>query len=269
MTSWRGRDGAPAKTVDVPANGLKTITDRAARAPVDRDQRIPRTIMQTFKRREVPAGLFRACASWSELNPDYEYRFYDDDACRAFIKDHFGEKTLACYEAIQNGAFRADLWRYCALYVHGGVYADADTVCRRPLSKLIRETDEFIVPFAVNRSFLFNAFICTAPGHPFLKTAIERAVELISANDFADPFKVVGPGGLGAAVNLTLGRERATRYRAGDHSVGGYSFRILRKLHTPWASGRRVLDGLQTVLMCKYDSYFSDLKASGVRHWTQ
>ena len=235
-----------------------------ARLPSATVQKIPRTILQTFKTRRVPAGLFGATKSWLELNPEYEYRFYDDDGCRTLIKEHFGEQTLACYESLTRGAFRADLWRYCALYVHGGVYADADTVCTRPLRKLIRENDDFIVSRGKYRRFLFNAFICSVPRHPFLKNAIDTAVERITAGDLANP---VGAEVLGMGVNKTLGRDLSSRFRVGNHNIAGFSFRILRKIDTPWPSGRRVLDGFRTAFMCHYKGYFDDLKQAGVSHW--
>jgi len=238
-----------------------------ARLPSATVQKIPRAILQTFETRRVPAGLFGATKSWLELNPEYEYRFYDDDDCRTLIKEHFGEQTLACYESLTRGAFRADLWRYCALYVHGGVYADADTVCTTPLRNLIRENDDFIVPHGNSRRFLFNAFICSVPRHPFLKNVIDTAVERITAVDLANPFFIVGPGALGMAVNKTLGRDVSSRFRVGNHNIAGFSFRILQKIVTPWSSGRRVLDGSRTIFYVKYKGYFDDLKQAGVSHW--
>jgi hypothetical protein len=230
-------------------------------------QKIPRTILQTFETRRVPARLFAATRSWLELNPEYEYRFYDDDDCRSLIKEHFGEQTLACYESLTKGAHRADLWRYCALYAHGGVYADVDTLCTTSLRNLIRENDDFIVPHGNNRRFLFNAFICSVPRHPFFKAVIDAAVERIIARDLADPFFIVGPGALGMAVNKTLGRKISSRFRVGNHNIAGFSFRILRKIVTPWPSGRRVLDGSQTIFYVRYKGYFDDLKQAGVSHW--
>ena len=242
-------------------------TNVVARLPSATVQKIPRVILQTFETRRVPAGLFGATRSWVELNPEYEYRFYDDDDCRALIKEHFGEQTLACYESLPRGAFRADLWRYCALYAHGGVYADVDTLCTTPLRNLIRENDDFIVPHGNSRRFLFNAFICSVPRHPFFKTVIDTAVERITAGDMADPFFIVGPGALGMAVNKTLGRDLSSRFRVGNHNIAGFSFRILRKIVTPWSSGRRVLDGSRTIFYVKYKGYFDDLKQAGVSHW--
>jgi hypothetical protein len=241
-----------------------------ARLPSGTAQKIPRAILQTFETRRVPAGLSEATKSWLELNPEYEYRFYDDDDRRTLIKEHFGEQTLACYESLTNGAFRADFWRYCALYVHGGVYADADTLCTRPLRKLIRENDDFIVPRANNPRFLFNAFICSVPRHPFLKNVIDTAVECITAGgDLPNPFFIVGPGALGMAVNKTLGRDVSSKFRVGNHNIAGFSFRILRKIVTPWLSGRHVQDGFRTIFMCHYKGYFDDLKQAGISHWSK
>ena len=236
------------------------------RLPSGAVQKIPRIIFQTFETRRVPAGLFGATRSWFELNPEYEYRFYDDDDRRTLIKEHFGEQTLACYESLRKGTFRADFWRYCALYVHGGVYADADTLCTRPLRELIRENDDFIVPRGTIPRFLFNAFICSVPRHPFLKNVIDTAVERFKTGDFAHTF-IVGAGALGIAVNKTLGRDVSSTFRVGNHNIAGFSFRILRKVTTPWLSGRRVLDGFRTIFMCQYNGYFDDLKQAGVSHW--
>ena len=46
-------------------------------------QRIPRVLFQSAPARRVPPRLFAAARSWWELNPEYEYRFFDDDAMRA------------------------------------------------------------------------------------------------------------------------------------------------------------------------------------------
>ncbi len=69
------------------------------------------------------------------------------------------------------------------------------------------------------------------------------------------------------AVNKTLGRDVSSTFRLGNHNIAGFSFRILRKIITPWWSGRRVLDGFRTIFMCHYKGYFDDLKQAGVSHW--
>ena len=39
------------------------------------------------------------------------------------------------WSTLRAGAAKADLWRYCALYVHGGVYLDLDACICGPLDR--------------------------------------------------------------------------------------------------------------------------------------
>ncbi|MEB3231014.1 MAG: glycosyltransferase [Leptolyngbyaceae bacterium] len=265
MTKDATMNQEPAQTsreniANIPKQVMPTLT---ATAP----QNIPRLIHQTFETCSVPARMQEAAMTWSNLNPEYEYRFSDKDDRVQFIQTHFEAEVLAAYHALNNGAFKADLWRYCKLYVEGGVYADVDTLCSRPLSKLIRPDDAFIVPSGVGPYYVFNAFICSVPHHPFLHKAIYRAVELILAQEHKNMTWVTGPIGLGVSINLELGREEEHPIEVGDHQVGDSHFRILQKIHTEDASQRRVVDGDEVVLYAKYDGYFTDLESTSVTHW--
>lgn len=230
--------------------------------------RIPRTIHQTFASRKLPARMYRALSTWIDLNPEFSYRFSDDEDCRQLIRSEFDLEVLRAYEALPKGAFRADLWRYCALFQYGGVYADLDTICLSPLRLLIQETDEFIVPRAVaNPHSLFNAFLCATPRHPFMASAIERAVDLTRAGDTRSGFEIVGPTGLGASVNKVLGRPSDAAFVLGRQELNRFSFRLLNRTWGRDFGNRLVFDGPRPVLQAKYHGYFEDLDVAGVAHW--
>lgn len=247
--------------------------------PASERSTIPLRIFQTYKTADVPEDMWNAAMSWASLNRDFDYRFFDDAACGRLIETHFGGEVVDAYHALPCGAFRADLWRYCALYVHGGVYADIDTVCTRPLRRLIRADDEFVVPKGEGPSTLYNAFICAAPKHRFLRKTIARVVQLIRrhAADLANSwvlYHVAGPPALSAAVNLGLRRDAAAAHRVGRHCSGGVRFRILRKIGRlgPYRDvffRSRVLDGVRTVCLCHYPQYRSDLRQLGSGHWDE
>ncbi len=249
----------------------------AAGAPPARSFKVPRIIFQTFRTSRVTAAMAEAARSWSALNPDFEYRFFDDEACRASLERDFGRPAVATYEALPPGAFRADFWRYCAVAVHGGVYADIDTVCRMPLSRLIGATDEFIAPRGARPWFLYNAFFAAIPNHPFLLAVVEQAMDLVSKGDRQHPFDIVGSAGWGRAVNGSLARTERAPFGLGRHRFDGRSFRILRKYTRPALLLRlgpasalfrsRVFAGCRTVLWCRYDGYFGDLESLGIDHW--
>lgn len=249
----------------------------AARSPPARSIQVPRIIFQTFKTPRVTTAMAQAARSWSALNPDFEYRFFDDEACRAALEKDFGRRAVATFDALPAGAFRADFWRYCAVAVHGGVYADIDTVCRMPLSRLIGATDGFIAPRGARPWFLYNAFFAATPNHPFLLAVIERAMDVLLRKDRQHPFDVVGSAGWGHAVNAVLARTERAPFGIGRHRFGGRSFRILRKFTRPARLQRlgpasalfrsRVSAGCRTVLWCRYDGYFGDLESLGIDHW--
>ena len=232
-------------------------------------QKIPRIIHQTFETNVVPSGMYQAAKSWADYNAEYEYRFYDAEDRISLIKENFGEEVLKAYHLIKGGAFKADLWRYCTLYLYGGVYADVDTVCARNLSRLIQDTDSFIVPYGNKSLNLYNAFICSIPRHPFLKRVIDRAVNLIlqaEQPENLDMFSIVGPVGLGMSINLELGRERVAPYEVGKHCIGEYEFRILRKI-VKAGETTRVVDSNDVVFFGYYKGYRQDLKSLSIQHW--
>lgn len=250
---------------------IETTLPARAPLPQGESRRIPPVIFQTFKTPELPDLMYEAVQSWIEHNPGFEYRFFDDDAQAAFIRDNFEPDVFAAYQKIEAGAFRADLWRYCVLWIHGGVYADIDTVCRSDLTLSLRPEDEFVVPDTGGNvpSAVYNCFIATVPRHPFVKRAIERATDkALSARHF-DGFLMVGPGNLGAAINLAVGRAENTPITPGTYNHGAVSWRIIEKRPASNGERRRVVDGDVTLFNTEYGEYRDELASVGMRHWRQ
>ena len=233
---------------------------------------IPATIFQTFKSAEVPERIHDAAMGWVERNPGFAYRFFDDADARAFVGAHFGERALAAFDRTPPGAFRADFWRYCALFVEGGVYIDIDSICECDLAELLGAEETFVSARAGNLDWaIYNGFVCTVPGHPFLKRAIERATDLIldvREGELFDGYTLVGPGTLGAAANEVLGRRPKAPHAIGSNVVNGHAYRLLRKVaRNPERSGH-LLDGDRLVLWTEYPEYRDDIASTGTVHWT-
>ena len=53
-----------------------------------------------------------------------KYEYYNDEDCREFIETYFENKVLKAYDSLIPTAYKADLFRYCILYVKGGIYGD-------------------------------------------------------------------------------------------------------------------------------------------------
>lgn len=79
----------------------------------------------TFRDNRVPSRVF---SRWKSLNPAYEIDFSTDADCFEFLMQNFNPFIARFFEQIPVGMYKADLWRLCKLYLHGGVYADIDSV---------------------------------------------------------------------------------------------------------------------------------------------
>jgi len=109
-------------------------------------QEIPRDIYQTWKTRDpatMGRPLRRWLATWRNVNPDYNVHVYDDRDCRDFIAAHHPDH-LATYLSL-TPVERSDFWRYLVILTFGGVYSDADTICKTPLDSWMRAGDQAVI----------------------------------------------------------------------------------------------------------------------------
>jgi mannosyltransferase OCH1-like enzyme len=149
------------------------------------DQCVPKIIWQTMKANSVPKIMKDYSDSWIGLNPEYEYRFFDDQDIARFIATEFPE-FIAVFNKIKQGAVKADLWRYLILYKFGGVYADMDCRCIAPLRKWIQPGANWVTQLGINRD-VCQWLIITVPGNPVLKKAAEKSKgNLIHAKEYGE-----------------------------------------------------------------------------------
>lgn len=168
-----------------------------ARSQASTPQKIPRRIMQTNEREMVPAPMKEAIDKLLAINPEYEYEYFTDADALEFIKTHFPHDVLKAYKKVNPGAFKADLFRYCYLYVRGGVYLDTGMNAVKPLREIIRADDTFISAEDNGHKAIYNAIIMAIPEHPIIKTAIDDSVKTILAEEYGhEMLYVTGPGRL-------------------------------------------------------------------------
>jgi mannosyltransferase OCH1-like enzyme len=140
-------------------------------------------LIQMFCINDSSPNFSRLAESWKRSN--WEYRFYDDDQAANFISLHFPKEVKEAYDALIPGAFKADLFRYCVLFIYGGVYADVDVLLETNLDHALDRDVGFFVPLdspgeeSGHQICLWNGFMASAPGHPFLAAAIETVVNNI------------------------------------------------------------------------------------------
>ena len=178
-------------------------------------RKIPYNLFQTFKTKDISPALQTFLDTWKEHNPEYTYKFYDDDMCDTFMKE-FDVRAWKAYRRIIPGAFKADLWRYCVLYKYGGVYADIDTMCLGKIDDFLNHATEFVTPVNTDNVLIFNAFIAAAPGSKILKECIDRMVKIVETDSFPDNKGEFACGVLANVMNKFLGRNEQSSFM-GQH----------------------------------------------------
>lgn len=133
--------------------------------------KIPKIILQTHKSDDFTNMLaLNSIQTFLDFNPDYEYVFYDDIDCREFIKINYDSEYLYYYDIIYPGAFKADFFRYCYLYINGGFYFDCKSILLSSLDDLVNEDDELILCQDYHKLGLYNAvMMTTARNELFIK----------------------------------------------------------------------------------------------------
>ena len=140
----------------------------------DYEQKIPKIIIQTFGSNNISHLLhINSILTFQELNPEYEYIFFNNLDCRNFIKNHFNEETLYYYDILVAGAFKADFFRYCFMYINGGCYFDCKQILKYPLSSVIKKDSELFLCQDIHKTGLFNAVLISCPKNNLFLKAIE------------------------------------------------------------------------------------------------
>lgn len=87
---------------------------------------VPRKIFQTWKTMDLPETCKFFQKSILSKNKSFSYVLYDDTMVDNFMKSL---SWYNFYKKLPHRIQQIDFFRYCLLYVHGGVYFDIDVEC--------------------------------------------------------------------------------------------------------------------------------------------
>mmetsp|Transcript_58680 Transcript_58680/g.174633 ORF Transcript_58680/g.174633 Transcript_58680/m.174633 type:complete len:363 (-) Transcript_58680:609-1697(-) len=101
---------------------------------------VSKVVWQTWKTSELIKGsgpYDHVEIRLKPSNPEYDFVLMNDTEVDDFMRTHFRGRIYDAFRLMNPaiGAMRADLWRYCVLYVYGGVYLDLDSGLKTPLSQ--------------------------------------------------------------------------------------------------------------------------------------
>jgi mannosyltransferase OCH1-like enzyme len=95
----------------------------------------------------------------------------------AFIQKHFTSDVADAFTTLLPGAYKADLWRLCILYVHGGYYMDIKLSPVKHFRLIeLSEDEHFVLDRPTYCLHIYNALMVCKANNPFLFHCIRQIV---------------------------------------------------------------------------------------------
>ena len=159
---------------------------------------IPLNLFTTWHTKILPSKMKENVELLKKQNPEFDVYLFDDNDCTNFIKNNFDESVVDAFNTLIPGAYKADLWRYCILYVYGGVYLDIKYRCADKF-KLIELTDkEYFVTDRPEKS-IYNGFMVSLPKNEILLKSINQIIVNVKTNYYGlNPICPTGPTLIGS-----------------------------------------------------------------------
>jgi len=154
---------------------------------------IPRRIAQYWDSSRPPSDVAALTRSWTDLNPGYEYRLFDDASASQYLGARAAPEVLKAFRRAAHPAQRADVFRLAYLAADGGFYADSDDRCIAPLACWTPASARFL-GYVEDYGTIANNCLAAAPGHPVIALALASAAEAINRGDADMLWLSTGPG---------------------------------------------------------------------------
>lgn len=151
---------------------------------------IPRNIIVTAQKR--PEAWLDQLA---QNNPLHTICYFDDKAARDLIVEHFPGETVLAFDKVKPGAYRADLFRYCALQLMGGIYSDSLIPYSMPFSEMwdLDQDRVYLVCDKNMHAIQVGTMACNRNSR-FMQLCQQRATHNICAGYYGDsPLGISGP----------------------------------------------------------------------------
>jgi len=136
---------------------------------------IPKKIFQTYKnKKNIPKIVFDNIDKYAK---SYEYNFYNDEDCEGFLKKYFIPEIFKKFKSMKKGAHKADLFRYCVLYLYGGIYIDIKTELIKPIENIFNKNYNFYTVLSTNSGSIYQGVIASFPFNDIFKRSINFILE--------------------------------------------------------------------------------------------
>ncbi|XP_013420559.1 uncharacterized protein LOC106180932 [Lingula anatina] len=147
---------------------------------------IPKIIHQYWPDYHIPPNTQSWISSWESKNTDWQHWFWTQDAVDKFFKKFypsFQKEMSTANSTKQHRIIKEEIVRYLIIYEFGGLFAELDVECLRPLNRalagkvcvLAEQPAEhaLLFQYPTGSKLLSSALLMCRPHHPFYKMVID------------------------------------------------------------------------------------------------
>jgi mannosyltransferase OCH1-like enzyme len=150
-------------------------------------------LIQYWHSPRPPEDVGRLIDSFRTASPGLRHRLYDRRSAGRFIAARCGEREARAFAACAVPAMQADYFRYCALSVAAGVYADADMACHGDLAPLLATAAPVQLFFRPNGVVPNGFLIAGVAAHPFFRLTLRIATLAVERRISESVWVATGP----------------------------------------------------------------------------
>ena len=156
--------------------------------------KIPYTVYQTYQTKTLPVKMLDVNNKLKLLNSDFSFKLFDDNDCREFIEQNFNNIVLETFDNLLPGAYKSDLWKYCILYLNGGIYLDMklEPIDDFKLNNLIELRDDVLDKYNDNDNIsINNGLLFSVPNNIAYLKCINVIIENVKNLNYNNNSKAV------------------------------------------------------------------------------
>lgn len=137
---------------------------------------------------ELPEVYKKFDRKLKDLHPDYEIKEWNDKSIDDFIKKYY-PNFWPIYNSYDMPVKKHDAARYFLLDHYGGIFIQHSLLFQKSIDNLLKGNELLLSEHDSSLKHLFNGFMASIPGHPFMKYVISILPERVDKH----PVRSTGP----------------------------------------------------------------------------
>lgn len=155
---------------------------------------IPHIIYQTYQSEKLPEKMLESNNKLKLLNSEFSFELFNDNDCRQFIEENFNKCVLEAFDNLIPGAFKSDLWRYCILYLNGGIYLDIKFGAINDFKIInLLKSNNYVLDKHNNYEniSIYNGLIITLPKNNYYLKCINSIINNVNLKNYGNNSKAI------------------------------------------------------------------------------